>query len=77
LERKSKRERKTKGKKRGRELGIETNRGSQQPRGTQAMLTPPNIWPRRQNMQKIPIGPTPIEEIERINTVVVRNPLQE
>jgi len=35
------------------------------------------VWLRRQKIQQIPTRPTPIEEMKRTNTVVVRNPLQE
>ena len=36
----------------------------------------PQIWPRRQEIQQVLIRPTPIEEVERTNAEVVRNPLQ-
>jgi len=35
------------------------------------------VWPRRQKEQWAPVGSIPMERVERTNTVVVRNPLQE
>jgi len=38
-------------------------------------LSPLQVWLRRQEEQQVPTEPVQIEEIEKINAVVVRNPL--
>jgi len=47
---------------------ITTTAGIVRPR-----LPPPQIWRRREKEVKRPTDPTLIEEVERINVVVVRN----
>ena len=39
-------------------------------------LPSPQVWPRRQKIQRGPAKLAPIEEIKRTNAVVVRNFLQ-
>jgi len=36
----------------------------------------PQIWPKRQEVQQMSAIPAPIKEVERTNTIVVRNLLQ-
>jgi len=45
--------------------------------GFRPYLFSPQVWSRRQKEQQMPTGPVLIEEIRKINAVVVRNPLQE
>ena len=36
-------------------------------------MPPSQVWPRRQKIQQVLAKPTLIEEVEKMNTVVIRN----
>jgi len=50
---------------------MENNQGEFRPR-----LPLPQMWPKRQKIQQVLAKPTLMKRVERINAVVVRNPLQ-
>ena len=69
--RKRVKERKKCGNQGQRQIGMRNNQ-----KGFRPQISLSQVWSRRQEIQRVLAEPTPMEEVERMNVMVVRNPLQ-